>query len=68
MAKKYALFYSTHRAEISHSFIVQGHYRTYKDDRFVNMKNKTIKIFPYIKGIDLPSDLKEFVEYRMRGN
>jgi len=50
----YAKAYSKAKSSVEFKTYVQGFFRTYKSDRYVNMQGKTQWIFPFVKGADLP--------------
>ena len=46
----------------SHKFMVRGHYRTHRNDRYKDMKDKIIWIKPFIKGQGILVNKKTIIE------
>lgn len=75
---RYAKAYSHAKTSSQFKSYVHGFFRTYKDDRYVNMQGKTQWIFPFVRGAELPerpelqlvkvSATEEFMESIKNGN
>lgn len=52
--KAYTEAYRNAKNSMQYKTHVNGFFRTYKDDKYVNMQGKTQWIFPFVKGADLP--------------
>jgi hypothetical protein len=62
---RYARIYRQERARCSHSFLVGGFYREYRSPRYSAGVRFDIRwINPFRKNMDLPDDLKKFVQVK----
>ena len=61
--KRYCQEYSESRTSMHVRFLIRGHWRSYSNKRFLNLKNKKIWIKPYYKGTGLDVS-KKFVNVK----
>jgi hypothetical protein len=63
--KRYAKFYAGQRGKISVRFMVRGHWRHFKSDRYKAKKGTKRWIYPFYRGEHLPEEFKRFVKLKI---